>query len=79
MSNIRIVMHRHGRGEIFVDDVKVPGVFEIGMTAGVDQTNNVTIKVRAEKVDVSGVFDVTTIESVCREFRTVRESESEEA
>ncbi len=63
-GEFRLVMSGHGRGEAFIDGVKVPGVFEVSVSVGVDKTNQVTLKVHAENIEVSGEFDVTTIDSV---------------
>lgn len=68
MQNIKLVMTDHGRGELFVDGVKVEGVTAVSISTGVDQANLVTIDMHPAAVEVEGVFDVSTIGSKAREF-----------
>lgn len=69
MSNVRIVMTGHGRGEVFVDGRKVDAVKRITLSAEVGATNEVTITVIPETVEFEGVADVTTIEDEVRNYR----------
>jgi len=39
MHKAKIVMSGHGRGEVFLDGVKVPDVKQVSFDAGVDKTN----------------------------------------
>lgn len=68
-GNVRVVMTGHGRGEVWIDGVKVERVrgFEIGANTG--QLNQIKLLVHAETIDIKGVFDVTTIEDESRRVK----------
>jgi len=71
-QNIRLVMSDHGRGELFVDGVKIDCVTGVTVSTAVDSANRVTIQMHAREIEVEGVFDVSTIGSETREFARVQ-------
>lgn len=71
MSNLKLVMHRHARGELFVDGIKVAPVRVVKLEVGVDQANVATITLIPDQIEVEGEFDVSTIYSTARELRMV--------
>ena len=71
MSNVKIVMADHGRGEVFIDGVKLDGVRAVSMSAEVDCANSVTLTMIPAEVEIEGVFDITTIGHESREFAKV--------
>lgn len=72
-AEVKIVMHAHGRGEVFVDGQKMSGVRAVRFSSEVDQTNRVTLELIAERVEIGGVADVTHIGSEAREFAIGKE------
>lgn len=68
VANLKIVMTTHGRGEVFVDGHKVSGVKSFRVTAGVDEANTIDLCIHPETIEIEGEFDVSTIESECREI-----------
>lgn len=68
MSIVKIVMSAHGRGEVFIDGAKLMGVLELSLKCGVGEANELTLKMIPEEIEVSGEFDVSTIESDSREL-----------
>lgn len=68
MSIVKIVMSNHGRGEVFVDGAKLIGVKELSLKCAVGEANELTLKMIPDKIEVSGEFDVSTIESDSREL-----------
>lgn len=78
MSNIRIVMTGHGRGEVFVDGVKINKVtaVEFRASAGEGELNTLSLSFAPTHVKVEGEADVTNIGSTEREFE-LRQSATE--
>jgi hypothetical protein len=66
-------MSAPGRGEVFIDGQKVKRVTEVLFSSGVDKSNQVTLTVSADKVEIEGrafvAIDETSIESTEREFK----------
>ncbi len=67
-TNVSIKMTKHGRGEVFLNGEKVPGVKAVTMSAGVDEVNEVRLTIMPSSIDIEGLFDVSTIESDVREY-----------
>lgn len=66
--SVRIVLTGHGKGEVFVDGKKLDGVVRVGVSAGVDRINSVTIDFSPQEIEVEGIFDITTIGEKFREY-----------
>lgn len=71
--NVRVQMTGHGRGEVFIDGQKVPGVKAVEVMAAVDQLNEVRLTLMPHTIEVEGVFDVSTIDSGTREYKVGNE------
>lgn len=69
MSNVRITMSQHGRGEVLVDGRKIEGVRSIEFRAGVDEVNSVCLDLSVAEVVIDGCVDVSTIGDTSRRFR----------
>lgn len=63
MAKVRIVLTKHGRGEVYLDDAKLPGVRALYVSAEVDATNRVTLEFVPDQIEIEGEFDVSTVES----------------
>ena len=61
-------MTSHGRGQLFINDQKMNQVCAVDVTVGVDNANQMTVMFHPDEIEVSGEFDVTTIESTSREL-----------
>lgn len=72
MSEVKIVMSTHGRGEVFIDGTKVPDVTGVEMAVTAGGRNELTIKIIPTTVEVSGVYDVTTIEDKSERYANRR-------
>lgn len=71
MPNVRIVLTSHGRGEVFIDGAPVTGVTAIGVRAGVEATNRVTLTLLANEVTIEAAeADVTSIEKAPKKIKT---------
>lgn len=66
---VKIVMTGHGKGEVFVNGEKVPMVSSVEISAVAGACNQVRIELVPDQIEVSGVFDVTTIESEAAELK----------
>lgn len=62
-KRVRIVMPRHGRGEVWLDDEKIDGVTRVEFTAGVaNAVNHLTLTTIAHpEVVFEGVADVDVV------------------
>ena len=62
-KRVRIVMPRHGRGEVWLDDERIDGVVRVEFTAGVaDAVNHLTLTTIAHpEVVFEGVADVDVV------------------
>jgi hypothetical protein len=69
MSNVRIVMSNHGRGEVFIDGKKIDCARNVQLSAGVDQANQVTLMLIPDTLDFEGVADVTSMDMEVMEWR----------
>jgi hypothetical protein len=58
-QHVRIVMTGHGKGEVFLNGVKVPKVKKVVFSGEVDCANEVTLTVHADRVEVDGDCAVT--------------------
>lgn len=67
-SNVSIKMTDHGRGEVYLNGEKVPGVKAVSISVGVGEVNELTLTIMPTKIDVEGVLEVTTIECDARSF-----------
>lgn len=54
MADVKIVMTAHGRGEVFIDGARVPGVCAVSFSAGVGSRNEVRITVLASSASIEG-------------------------
>lgn len=68
MSKLKLVMHRHGRGEVFIDGAKIKGARAVQLTVGVDECNVATVTFTPDEIEVEGEFDVTSLDSTSRVF-----------
>lgn len=68
MSKVRIVMFKHGRGEVFIDGERVENVRAVKMSAGVDELNQVEITLTANELEFEGEVEVTTIQDEHRRY-----------
>lgn len=59
---VRIVLERHGFGQVYIDDVKLDGVRKVSVEAQVDELNTVTLTLVAG-VTYSGPAHVVVIEN----------------
>jgi len=73
-SYVKVVFTGHGRGEVFVDGIKLKHVKGVNLRANVDHANVVDIELIPASVEIEGIFetnyihDTTTIESDSRQF-----------
>lgn len=61
MAFVRINLTGHGRGEVYVDGMRIPKVLRVEVSAEAGENNRVTFTMAAEKVEVTGVAEVTTV------------------
>jgi hypothetical protein len=52
MGIVKVVMTSHGRGEVFVDGVKVKGVYAVRFSGETDCSNKVIIELKPSKVEI---------------------------
>ena len=57
MTDIKIVMTGHGRGDVWVDGVEVQAT-RVSFTAGLDEANRVQLTLLAKSVSIEGPADV---------------------
>ena len=69
VGNVRIVMGRHGQGTVFIDGVKVERCAGFEVLAEAGELNRVYLRLHPEKIEVEGVFDVTTLEAESRRYQ----------
>jgi hypothetical protein len=61
-KRVRIVMPQHGKGEVWLDDVKVEACFSVAFRAGVGQVNHLTLEtIGHPEVTLEGVAQVDTV------------------
>lgn len=53
-ANFRVVMTGHGRGEVFVNGVQMPGVTAVTLRVGHDQLNVVTLEMCIPAIEFDG-------------------------
>jgi hypothetical protein len=70
-SSVEINMHGHGRGEVFVDGVKVPRVKSFTVAGAVDTANSITLTLVPDSIKFAGpaVIEMTQLDSIAREFQ----------
>jgi hypothetical protein len=64
MSEVRIVMQSHGRGQVFVNGVELEDVAAVEFCTGVKGVNRVTVTLIPEEVEITGIADVTQVHAV---------------
>lgn len=66
--SIRIVMSAHGRGEVYVDGVKIDRVRGFSFIAAVGECNRMLLDIVAARVEIEGPADVTDIGDEARRY-----------
>lgn len=64
MSKLKVVMTRHGRGEVWLDGHKLPNVQSVNLDMRAGDANTATVKVYMPEVEVTGPFK-TNLDSTC--------------
>lgn len=59
MTDVRIILTGHGRGEVFIDGQKMPGVTAIEFSASTSGKNTLVLTIVPERVEVEGPAEVT--------------------
>lgn len=72
MSNVKVVMSGHGRGELHIDGVKVPGLVKASVHLKAGKPNRVCLELFADEVEFEGECEVTCLASNEREFGVIR-------
>jgi hypothetical protein len=71
-GNVRVVMNGHGRdGHVWIDGRKVERLRAFEIKARCDELNEIVLHVYAEKIEVEGVFDVTTLGESIQKLKVV--------
>lgn len=59
-AEVKIIMTDHGRGEVFIDGVKVPAVRGFFFSASADplSLNRLTLDLVVERISIEGVAEI---------------------
>jgi hypothetical protein len=57
-SIVKIVMTGHGRGEIFIDGIKVPNTLGFAIESMAGETNKLSLQLLPARIEVEGPFKI---------------------
>lgn len=52
MSTVRVVMHGHGKGQVFIDGVEQKRVLAFKVECGVGEVNRLTMTTLVDEIDI---------------------------